>query len=113
MLAAYVGVAPPPWVAGEPPLQVPPAALERGVVAALYLQAQQIEVFRIRNGRLPRSLAELPVRVPGVLFVRSNNRLYQLVAARPDGRALVYDSANPEPVFEQIADGWNPEPGSR
>ena len=113
LLAAYIGVAPPGWVAGEPPLQVTPAALERGVVAALHLQAQQIEAFRVRNGRLPRTLEELPIRVPGVRFVRSNNRLYQLVAARPDGQALVYDSANPELAFEQIAAGWNPEPGSQ
>ena len=110
-LAAYIGVAPPGWVAGAQTQQVTVAELERGVIAAVHLQAQQIEAFRVRNGRLPRSLAELPVRMSGVRYVRSNNRVYQLVGARPNGRALVYDSASPEPAFEHIADDWNPEAG--
>ena len=48
------------------------------------------------------------VRIPGIRFVRSNNRVYQLVAARPNGRALVYDSARPDPEFEDVENGWDP-----
>ena len=78
------------------------------MVAALQLQARQIEVFRARHGRLPRTLDEVPVRIPGIRFVRSNGRVYQLVAARPNGRALVYDSARPDPEFEDVENGWDP-----
>ena len=111
MIAAYIGLAPPPWLAGKPLPQVSSAERGRGVVAALQIQARQIEVFQARNGRLPRTLDEVPARVPGVRFVRSNSRVYQLVAARPNGRALVYDSATPAPEFEDVENGWD-EPGS-
>ncbi len=107
MLAAYVSLAPPPWLAGGPPPQVSSAELGRGVVAALQMQARQIEVFQARHGRLPRTLDEVPVRIPGVRFVRSNSRVYQLVAARPNGQALVYDSAKPDPEFEDVENGWD------
>ena len=110
MLAAYIGFAPPPWLAGEPLPQVSSAERGRGVVAALQMQARQIEVFQARHGRLPRSLDEVPVRIPDVRFVRSNSRVYQLVAARPNGRALVYDSAKPDPEFEEVEKGWDPGP---
>ncbi len=112
MLAAYIGFAPPPWLAREPLPQVSSAERGRGVVAALQMQARQIEVFQARHGRLPRSLDEVPVRIPDVLFVRSNSRVYQLVAARPNGRALVYDSAKPDPEFEEVENGWDRGPGS-
>ena len=111
-LAGYIAVAPPGWVAGAPPPQVEAAELERGAIAALHLQAHQVEAFRVRNGRLPRSLDELPVQLPGIRFVRSNNRVYQLVAAGPDGGAVVYDSASPEARFDQVAAGWIDEAGS-
>ena len=111
MLAAYIGLAPPPWLAGAPPPQVSSAELGRGVVAALQMQARQIEVFLARHGRLPRSLDEVPVRIPGVRFVRSNSRVYQLVAARPNGQALVYDSAKPGQEFEDVENGWDRGPG--
>lgn len=112
MLAGYIGLAPPAWLAGGPLPQVSSAERGRGVVAALQMQARQIEVFQARHGRLPRTLDEVPVRIPGVRFVRSNSRVYQLVAARPDGRALVYDSAKPDPEFEEVENGWDRGPGS-
>ena len=111
MLAAYIGLAPPPWIAAAPPPQVSSAELGRGVAAALQMQARQIEVFQARHGRLPHTLDEVPGRISGVRFVRSNSRVYQLVAARPNGRALVYDSAKPDPAFEDIENGWDHGPG--
>ena len=112
IVAAYIGVAPPQWLSGGPPPQVSSAERERGVVTALQMQVRQIEVFQARNGRLPRTLDEVPVRVPGIRFVWSNSRVYQLVAARPDGEILVYDSAKPDPVFEAVENGWDRGPGS-
>ena len=111
-LAGYVGLAPPTWVEGRPVPQVSTTDRERGAIAGLQLQARQIEVFRARHGRLPISLDELPVRLPGIRFVRSNSRVYQLVAAGPDGRAIVYDSALPDPQFEEITRPWNGGSGS-
>jgi hypothetical protein len=70
MLAAYIALAPPPWLAGAPLPQVSSAERGRGVVAALQMQARQIEVFQARHGRLPRTLDEVPVRIPGIRFVR-------------------------------------------
>ncbi len=112
VIAGYIGLAPPPWLAGEPLPQVSSAERGRGVVAALQIQARQIEVFQARHGRLPRTLDEVPARIPGIRFVRSNSRVYQLVAARPNGRALVYDSVRPGPEFDGIENGWDSEPGS-
>ena len=112
VIAGYIGLVPPPWLAGRPLPQVSSAERERGVAAALQIQARQIEVFQARHGRLPRTLDEVPARVAGVRFVRSNSRVYQLVAARPNGRALVYDSAKPGPEFEGVENGWDDEPGS-
>lgn len=99
------------WVAIAPPrLLVPPApptitAVDRrdGVHAALWLQAQQVEAFRVENGRLPRSLEEVRGGFPDLRYVRSTTRQYQLVAHDPDGRAIMYDSASPNPVFETVA----------
>lgn len=105
LVAALLAGFPPHWLS-QPP--APPSALERewGLRVDLYLQARQIEVFRAREGRLPESLAEVPVRLPGLRYVRSNGRVYQLVARRADGRVLVYDSAHPSPALEQGVRSW-------
>jgi hypothetical protein len=112
VIAGYIVLAPPQWLAMRPLPEVSSEERGRGVAVAIQLQARQIEVFRARHGRLPATLEEVPGRVSGVRFVRSNNRVYQLVAARPNGRALVYDSARPGPEFENIQNGWDSEPGS-
>lgn len=104
--AAYVAARPPALLTPGTPPVLRAGELERGARAALYLQAQQIEAFRLREGRLPRSLDEVGARVPDVAFVRSNNRVYQLVTSRPDGSNLVYDSARPSPAFAAVTSGW-------
>jgi hypothetical protein len=112
MLAAYIAVSPPSWLAGDPAPQLIDAELERGAAAALFIQAEQIRVFRTRTGRLPQTLDELPVRLPDIRYVRSNNRVFQLVAAGPNGEALVYDAARPDPRFEEFGTVLIQEPGS-
>lgn len=112
MLAAYLGLAPPSSLAGDPFPQVSSEERGRGVFAALQLQARQIEVFQARHGRLPRTLDEVPVRISGIGFIRSNSRVYQLVATRPDGRTVVYDSGRPDPGFEDVETGWKHGSGS-
>lgn len=105
MLAGVVAVGPPAWLQADPPATVTEGERVRGVRAALFLQAQQVEAYRVQNQRLPRSLNQLPIRVPGVRFVRSNNQVYQLVAFTPDGKRIVYDSTRPS-EFDPVAVGW-------
>lgn len=105
-LAAWVALAPPAWVTGPAAPGPTDRDLERGLHAAIYLQVQQVEAFRLREGRLPSHLSELPVQLPGLTLVRSNNRVYQIRGLRPDGIPVVYDSARPSPAFEAAAAGW-------
>ncbi len=107
VVAALLSAFPPVWT----PLALPPSApgpvdREWGLRVVLYLQARQIEVFRAREGRLPASMAEVPVRAAGLRFIRSNGRVYQLVAQRSDGSSLVYDSAHPAPGLEHGVRAW-------
>lgn len=104
-LAAGLALFPPGWLAGRPAPIPTTGEWDRGVRAAVFLQAQQVEAFRLREGRLPDTLDELPARIPGLAFVKSNNRVYQLRARRPDGTVVVYDSALPSTAFSAAA-GW-------
>lgn len=94
---------PPAFV--RPPAPAVPSAMEldRGVRAALRVQAAQVEAFRVLEGRLPESLDQVAHRFPGIRYVRSNARVYQLVAATPSGDPVVYDSARPHPAFDDAA----------
>lgn len=105
LLAGTLAVAPPPWLRGEPLPEVSAAERSRGTRAALAVQARQIEAFRIVHQRLPVSLSELPTALPGVRYVRSTDRVYQLVAYGPDGRAVVWDSARPSPDLREAGSG--------
>lgn len=93
--AGVVAFSPPDWLAPETPPTVPHTARVVGARATVYLQAQGIEAFRHRHQRLPDALGELPGALPGIRFVRSNDRVYQLVARGPDGRAVIFDSTEP------------------
>lgn len=106
-VSIWVALSPPRWIAGPDLPRPSDGDLDRGLRAAMYLQAHQVEVFRLAEGRLPTHLSELPTRIPGLTLVRSNNRVYQLRARRSDGRLVVYDSAQPAPTFEAAAP-WRP-----
>lgn len=108
VLAAWVAAAPPGWVRPEPPAQLNAAARARNIRTALLLQAQQVEAFRVRTQRLPNSLTELPVTLPGVRYARSGNRAYQLIGYEPDGNAIVFDSTNPSAGFRVLLAAWPP-----
>lgn len=107
-VAGAVAAFPPWWLTGPVPGITSDDRL-RGLRAAVHIQAQQLEAHRAREGRLPRSLDEVPLVVSGIHYVRSNNRIYQLVVTGPDGTNLVYDSARPAAEFAAVADGWFPE----
>jgi hypothetical protein len=110
LTAGYLAAFPPALLRGTPASGVSTAERERGVRAALYLQAQQVEAFRLREGRLPTSLREVDVRLSDMEFVRSNSRVYQLVTHGPGGR-VVYDSARPAPAVAAVAAPWGLEGG--
>ena len=112
VLAGSLAIAPPDIVVPDAPVEPTSTEMRRGVVAALALQAQQIEAFRTREGRIPREMTELAVILPGIRYVWSSNRLYQLVAYGPDGEAVIYDSASPAEAFRSVTALWEEDLGS-
>lgn len=107
--AALVGLFPPAWLAGPELPRPTQGDLDRGLRAAIYLQAQQVEAFRLEHGKLPDHLRELPNPLPGLTLVRSNNRIYQVRGVGTDGRVVVFDSARPSPAFRSAA-VWQENP---
>lgn len=97
VLSGVLAVAPPSWLRGPPRPSVSDQERALGVRVALELQAEQIEAYRYRNQRLPTGLAQLPAALPGIRFVRSDDRLYQLVAYGPDRRPVVLESIRSGP----------------
>jgi len=101
LLAAGFAVAPPAWLGKPAPVTLAAATRARGARLSLYLQARQVEAFRVVEGRLPLDLAEAGEALPGVRYLRSSGRVYQLVAVGPDGRAIVWDSTRPVPPIQR------------
>lgn len=106
VVAGLIAAFPPRWIAGRPLPAPTSAQLDRGLRIALVLQAGEIEAFRAREGRLPRSLGEVGARFDDLLFVRSSGRVFQLVGRRADGSTLVFDSARPAPGLDRAAASW-------
>lgn len=102
-LALVVALVPPSWLAGGEAPRPTEGDRDRGLRASMLLQAHQVEAFRVREGRLPEHLSELPATFPGLALVRSNNRVYQIRGRRADGSVEIYDSSQPSPVFIQAA----------
>ena len=107
--AAVVGLFPPAWLAGPVLPRPTQGDQDRGLRAAIYIQAQQVEAFRLEHGRLPDHPRELANPLPDLTLVRSNNRIYQVRGVATDGRVVVYDSARPSPAFRGAA-VWQEEP---
>lgn len=108
VVAGGAAAFPPAWLAGSTPRLTDDDRV-RGLMATMHIQAQQLDAFRARTGRLPNSLDELEHTAPEVHYVRSSHRVYQLVVTAPDGRNLVYDSGRPAEDFAAVASGWLPE----
>lgn len=106
VLSGILAAAPPSWLRGAPRPAVSDQQRTLGVHVALQLQAEQIEAFRNRTQRLPAGLEQLPAALPGIRFVRSDNRLYQLVAYGPDRRPVVWESTRPAPDAREAASAF-------
>ena len=105
-VALMVGVWPPGIVVPDPPSTLTERDALTGLRVTLLLQAQQIEAFRVTEDRLPVSLEEAGAPFDGVRYLRSGNRVYQLVAYRPDGEPVIFDSAAPAPEFDALVRSW-------
>jgi hypothetical protein len=108
LVAGILLAAPPSWVRPDPPAQLDAADRARALRTALLLQSQQVDAYRVRNQRLPESLDELPQSIPGLRYVRSGNRAYQIIAYEQDGNAIIYDSSAPSPEFGRLGQGFVP-----
>jgi len=100
VLAVYLLIAPPSWVTVNP---VEPPDLARqsdDLKAAMWFQAQQIEAYKIQNGRLPATLAESGRVLPGVEYVRDGDR-FRLIGTVGDA-PVIYDSAASNTEFAAI-----------
>ena len=106
LAALLVRTVPPPWLEG--PARPGPTAADRehGLHMTLALQSARLSAYRLEEGTLPRSLEELGGPEDGIRYVRSTSRSYQLVGVRPDGSVLLWDSANPPPEREALAERW-------
>ena len=102
VIAGYVGAAPPAWVQGEGAPAITESDQLRGLRVSLLLQAREVETFRALNQRLPESLDELSGRLPGISFVPSGQRTYQLFGITPAGRRVVYDPVGLDADFESL-----------
>lgn len=106
LMAVFLAGLPPAFLVPDAPPPLTASETARGLRMTLLMQAEQIEAFRARSDRLPTSLSEVDTALPGVRFVRSSNRLYQLIVYTPDGDAVVYDSASPDPAFAAASAAW-------
>lgn len=82
----------PLWL--QPPPPPPPSAqhLDASLRLALYLQGQQIESFREREGRLPEGLNEIGSPFPQIRYSRTDRGTYHLTAVT-ETRTAFYSSS--------------------
>lgn len=99
VLAVYLLISPPGWVVVHPIEPPDPAGQEQSLRLAMYMQSQRIEAYRIQNGRLPDSLAEIGASVtPGVEYHLQGTNAYRLVGTNGEA-ALIYDSTESPTEF--------------
>ncbi len=95
---AYVWVASPSWLRVPPPAQPTTMEETRSLRLNLFLQAQKIEAYREKRGRLPWVLSEAGPPFPGIEYHRKDNRSYELDGVSDLAR-LRYESNTPALEF--------------
>lgn len=93
VLCGYVWIGSPSWLTVQGPPPPSPAEQEDALRLTIYVQAQQIESFRSREGRIPSSLEEVGARLSGVHYQRTGPTHYRLTGVN-DEVTLVYDSSD-------------------
>jgi hypothetical protein len=93
VLAVYLLIAPPAWVVVNPIEGPDLAAQTTDMKKAIYFQAQRVEAYKVKYGRLPDQLTDAGSPTPGVEYIRQGDgyRLIGTVGAEP----VVYDSSGP------------------
>lgn len=89
----------PLWLQGPPPPAPSAEHLDASLRLALYLQGQQIESFREREGRLPEGLHEVGGTFPQMRYSRTERGTYHL-AAVTESRTLFYSSSLKQTAHE-------------
>lgn len=93
----YLGLVPPAWVQPDP-LPIPSLAEQAASAKfAIFLEAQQIESFRTRTGRLPTTIAESGEALPGIDYIQISPTTYALQSARDS--SIRYASTDSLPAF--------------
>lgn len=106
VLAGVLALFPPGFMLPDPLPQPTAPEIARGLRTALVIQAAQVEVYRVRHGELPNALEQVPGRLPGLRYLRSNSRVYQVVGDGPDGSVVVFDSARPAVELDPGIRAW-------
>jgi hypothetical protein len=103
VLAVYLLIAPPGWITVNP-IEGPDLARQGDDMrAAMWLQAQQVEAYRIQNGRLPTTLAESGRVTAGVEYIRDGDHFRLIAAIDTIGDdPVIWDSNAPNTEFEAI-----------
>ena len=81
VVALVLWLAPIPWLRPEIAFPLPPADEDAGLRLAAFIQAQQVEAFRMSSGRLPDVLREAGEPVPGFDYRRIDAHTYRLQGA--------------------------------
>jgi len=99
----YVWLAAPAWARVDRPPPPTPEHREASLRVAIFLQAQRIEAFRDRTGRLPEELEETGPPMPGISYSRTPRGTYHL-EGRNDTLALFYSSSSLTTLPEFLGD---------
>jgi hypothetical protein len=92
VLATFLIVAPPPWVVVNPIAAQAPEDVVENLQSAFFFYGSKIEAYRQANGRLPQTLAEAGVTVPGLEY-RVIGENYILISTVGE-QDVVFNSAN-------------------
>jgi hypothetical protein len=87
----YLWFGNPAWVTPTLPDPVTAEAADAGLRVAMFFEAQKIEEFRQRTGRLPDSLDELGSAPPEMTYQRRDAQTYRLTGTSR-GVTLTFDS---------------------
>lgn len=97
-LNLYLWLGDPQWLRFKGPPMPTYQYYQDGYRMAAYIQAQRVEDFRRRAGRLPQRVEEVRNPVRGVSYTRVSPTQYQVTAGRGQAR-VVYDSGQPIGLF--------------
>jgi hypothetical protein len=93
-LNLYLWLGDPQWLRFQGPPLPTYQYYQDGYRMAAYLQAERVEEFRRRAGRLPQRVEEVRNPVRGVSYTRVSSSQYQVSAGHGQARVM-YDSGQP------------------